>query len=70
VGLRAGLDDVEKSKFLILPGLEPRLLGRPARSRSLCRLRYPQNAVWSVESQQTFCLAELLTFNGLHGVMF
>jgi hypothetical protein len=32
---RAGLDDVEKRKFLTLPGLEPRSLGRPARSQSL-----------------------------------
>jgi hypothetical protein len=38
---RPGLDDVEKRKFLTLPGLELRPLGRPARSQSLCRLRYP-----------------------------
>jgi hypothetical protein len=41
VNLRAGLDDVEKRKFLTLPGLELRPLGRPARSPSLYRLRYP-----------------------------
>jgi hypothetical protein len=41
VGPRANLDDVEKRKFLILPGLELRTLGRPARSQSLYRLRYP-----------------------------
>jgi hypothetical protein len=41
VGTRAGLDDAEKRKFLALPGLELRLLGRPARSQSLYRLRYP-----------------------------
>jgi hypothetical protein len=29
---RAGLDDVEKRKFLTLPELELRPLGRPARS--------------------------------------
>jgi hypothetical protein len=29
---RAGLDDVEKRKFVTVPGLEIRLLGRPARS--------------------------------------
>jgi hypothetical protein len=29
---RAGLDDVEDRKFLTLPGLELRSLGRPARS--------------------------------------
>jgi hypothetical protein len=38
---RAGLDDVEKRKFLTLPGLELQPLGRPARSLSLYRLRYP-----------------------------
>jgi hypothetical protein len=39
---RAGLDDVEKTKFLTLPGLELRRpLDRPARSQSLYRLRYP-----------------------------
>jgi hypothetical protein len=38
---RAGLDDVEKRKYLTLLGLELRCLGRPAHSQSLCRLRYP-----------------------------
>jgi hypothetical protein len=38
---RVGLDDVEKRKFLTIPGLELRPLGRPARSQSLYRLRYP-----------------------------
>jgi hypothetical protein len=37
---KAGLDDTEKWKFFTLPGLELRLLGRPARSKSLYRLRY------------------------------
>jgi hypothetical protein len=32
---------LEKSKFLTLPGIELRLLGRPAHSQSLYRLRYP-----------------------------
>jgi hypothetical protein len=35
---KAGLDDVEKGKFLTSPGLELRPLVRPARSRSLYRL--------------------------------
>jgi hypothetical protein len=39
--LRAGLDDVKKRKYLTLPGIEFRPLGRPARSQSLYRLRYP-----------------------------
>jgi hypothetical protein len=38
---RAVLDDVEKRKFLTLPGLELRTLGHAARSQSLYRLRYP-----------------------------
>jgi hypothetical protein len=38
---RAGLDNMEKKKFLTLPGLEPRPLSRPSRSQSLYRLRYP-----------------------------
>jgi hypothetical protein len=41
VGPRAGLNGMEKSKFLTLPGLELRPLGRPARSQSLYQLRYP-----------------------------
>jgi hypothetical protein len=40
VDSRAGLDDVEGRKFLNLPGLEIRPMGRPVRSQSLCRLRY------------------------------
>jgi hypothetical protein len=32
VDLGAGLDDLEKRKFLTLPGLELRPVGRPARS--------------------------------------
>jgi hypothetical protein len=42
VGPRAGLDDVEKRKFLTLSGLELRPFGRPTRSQSLYRLRYPE----------------------------
>jgi hypothetical protein len=40
----AGLDDVEKTKFFTVPGLELRPLGRPARSQSPSRLRYPSSA--------------------------
>jgi hypothetical protein len=46
VGPKAGLDDVGKRKFLTLPGLELRPLGRPARSQSLYRLRYPGS--WTI----------------------
>jgi hypothetical protein len=38
---RTGLDDLENRKFFTLPGLELRPVGRPARSQSLYRLRYP-----------------------------
>jgi hypothetical protein len=38
MGPRTGLANVEKRKFLILPGLELRPLGRPARNQSLYRL--------------------------------
>jgi hypothetical protein len=38
---RAGVDDVEKRKFMTLPRLELRSLGRPASSQSLYQLRYP-----------------------------
>jgi hypothetical protein len=41
VNPRARLEDVEKRKFLTLPGLELRPLYLPARSQSLCRLHYP-----------------------------
>jgi hypothetical protein len=44
VGLRAGVDDMEKRKFLPPTGLDLRPLGRPASSQSLYRLRYP---VWT-----------------------
>jgi hypothetical protein len=41
VGRRAGLDDVEKGKFMIIPGFEHRPFDRPARRQSLCRLPLP-----------------------------
>jgi hypothetical protein len=44
----AGLDDLEKRKFLTLPGLELRPRSRPARSQSLYRLRYPDSITYTV----------------------
>jgi hypothetical protein len=41
VDSRAGVDDVEKRKFLTLPGLHIRPLGRPTRSQNLYQLCYP-----------------------------
>jgi hypothetical protein len=48
VDLRAGLDNMEKWKFLALPGLEPQPLGRPAHNQSLYRLccRLFSDSVW------------------------
>jgi hypothetical protein len=37
----AGLDTAEERTFSTLPGLKLRLLGHPAHSQSLYRLRYP-----------------------------
>jgi hypothetical protein len=47
VGPKAGLDDMEKRKFLPLLGLELPPLGRPARSQSLYRLRYSGSGLQS-----------------------
>jgi hypothetical protein len=44
-GPQSGLDDVEKRKFLTLPGLELRHLGHLARTQSLYRLRYPGSPI-------------------------
>jgi hypothetical protein len=54
---RVGLDDMEKIKFLILPGLELRPLRRPARSQSLYRLRYPGSSR-SINKYICICINE------------
>jgi hypothetical protein len=41
VGPRAGLDGVEKRKFLTLVGLELQPLGHPAHSQLLYQIHYP-----------------------------
>jgi hypothetical protein len=43
MGPRAGMDDVKKRKFLTLPGLELRHIGRRDGSQSLYRLSYPDS---------------------------
>jgi hypothetical protein len=53
-GPRDGLYDVEKRKFLILPGFELRHLGRPARSQSLYRLSYPGSFVFYCSLRKMF----------------
>jgi hypothetical protein len=49
MGPIAGLDAVEKGKFLILPGPELRLFGRPANSQSLYRLSYPTSHIYKAK---------------------
>jgi hypothetical protein len=44
VGPRAGLD-TEATGIILLPGIEPRLPGRPVRSQTLYRLSYPGSVV-------------------------
>jgi hypothetical protein len=55
VGPTAGLNDVEKRKFLTPPGLELRPLFRPARRQLLYRLRFPgsQRVLQSVKKMIT-----------------
>jgi hypothetical protein len=50
---RAGLDDMEKRKFLTLPRLEIQPLGHPAHSPSLYWLHYPGSFLWHVALSKT-----------------
>jgi hypothetical protein len=50
VGLRTGLDDVEKIRIPPLPGLELQPLGRPVCSQLLYRLSYPGSPCTGVAS--------------------
>jgi hypothetical protein len=56
VSPRANLNDVEKLKCLPLPGLELRLLGLPAGSQSLYRLRYPRSLMEVRDGDRTVIL--------------
>jgi hypothetical protein len=47
----AGLDDMEKKKFLTLPGFELLPLGLPSRRQSLYRLRYP-GSLYIVQNEE------------------
>jgi hypothetical protein len=49
VYLRVGPDDVKKRQFFTLLELKLRPLGRPARSQSLYRLRYPGSLIQFVD---------------------
>jgi hypothetical protein len=46
VGPKAALDDVENRKFLTLPRLKFRPLGRPVHSQSLYQLHYPDSPIY------------------------
>jgi hypothetical protein len=53
---------MEKRKFLTLPGLELRPLGRPASSQSLHRVRYPgyqNNMVIVINDSGRLCYIEI-----------
>jgi hypothetical protein len=52
---RAGLHEVEKSKFLTLSGLELRPLDRPGRSQFLYRLRYPGRVKYRIIVNSVQC---------------
>jgi hypothetical protein len=54
VGPRVGLDNVEKRKFLTLPVVEHRPLGRSVRRQSLYRLRYPVSQKISVQTSERY----------------
>jgi hypothetical protein len=58
VNPRAGMDDVEKRKFLTLPGLELRPLGRSARSQSLYRPLYPVSIPYLYDYINKLCRAQ------------
>jgi hypothetical protein len=61
VDSRAGLDDVEKRKFLTLPALELRPLCHPARSQSLYRLSY-RNLATAAENRSRGCVVDTVLF--------
>jgi hypothetical protein len=58
VGPRTGLDDVEKRKFLTLPGLELLPLSRLPHSQSLYRLHCPGSIVVKSPPQNTTDVVE------------
>jgi hypothetical protein len=60
-GPRIGPDYVKRRKFLPLPGLELRPLGRPARSQSLYRLSYPGFMILNKRYLNVHCLVQRCT---------
>jgi hypothetical protein len=62
VNPRAVLEDVEKRKFLTLPRLELRPLGRPVRGQSLYRLHYPGSYFLKIEMLNTIFWYSFIDF--------
>jgi hypothetical protein len=56
MGPKAGVDYMERRKFLNLPGLELRPLGRSARSQSLYQLRYPGSVFYCLIRNEMYIL--------------
>jgi hypothetical protein len=67
---RAGMDDVEKRKFLTIPGLELRLLGHPARSQSQMKIINFVEIVFSYPFPLYYCSSVLLLRIILHQPVF
>jgi hypothetical protein len=69
VGPRAGVDDVEKRKFLTLLELELRPPGLPARNQSLYRLSYPGswNMIYTIVNKSRDSSISMATVYGLDG---
>jgi hypothetical protein len=53
---RTRLDDMDNRKFLPLPGLKLRPLGRPAHSQSLYRQRYPASPFNELKEKYSDCI--------------
>jgi hypothetical protein len=63
VGPRAGLDYVERRKFLALPGLKLRPLGRPACSQSLYGLLYPGSLAFTSNIKKQSLLSSIRKYD-------
>jgi hypothetical protein len=57
-----GLDDVEKRKILPLKRFEIRSLGRPARSQSLYRERYPGSRRKGEQGENNYTMKRFITY--------
>jgi hypothetical protein len=62
MGPRVSLYEVEKRKFLTLPGLQLRRLGCPVRSQWLYRLSYPGSSLYA----RKFCNSNGIRFKNRH----